>query len=344
MPPSAACARTRTPSEIVRETSGGSAKPPPRTSVKLTHPDRVYWPDAGVTKEGLAQYYAEVWRHMAPFVVGRPLALVRCPQGIAGQCFFQKHAWQGLSRSIRQVRDPQDPEEALLAIDDLDGLIGLVQAAVLEIHPWGASLPNLDQPDMIIMDLDPGEAVSWPEVIAAAVEVRERLAAVGMPSFVKTSGGKGLHVVAPLKPKAAWPAVKAFTKSIADAMAGDSPERFVATDHQVEAARQDPGRLSAQRARLDGRGGLFHPGPGRRAGVDAAGLGRARPGHRSRLLHGRQHPDAAGPPHGRSMGRFSRQCRAAAGREIAPEAGSLSTRQRSGPHVWGVWPKPGSAV
>ena len=125
-------------SEIVRETIGGSAKPPPRTSVKLTHPDRVYWPDAGVTKEGLAQYYAEVWRHMAPFVVGRPLALVRCPQGIAGQCFFQKHAWQGLSRSIRQVRDPQDPEEALLAIDDLDGLIGLVQAAVLEIHPWGA--------------------------------------------------------------------------------------------------------------------------------------------------------------------------------------------------------------
>ena len=216
-------------SEIVRETSGGSAKPPPRIAVKLTHPDRVYWPDAGVTKEGLAQYYAEVWRHMAPFVVGRPLALVRCPQGIAGQCFFQKHAWQGLSRSIRQVRDPQDPEEALLAIDDLDGLIGLVQAAVLEIHPWGASLPNLDQPDMIIMDLDPGEAVSWPEVIAAAVEVRERLAAVGMPSFVKTSGGKGLHVVAPLKPKAAWPAVKAFTKGIADAMAADSPERFVAT-------------------------------------------------------------------------------------------------------------------
>ena len=80
---------------------------------------------------------------MAPFVVGRPLALVRCPQGIAGQCFFQKHAWQGLNRSIRQVRDPQDPEEALLAIDDLDGLISLVQAAVLEIYSWGASLPNL---------------------------------------------------------------------------------------------------------------------------------------------------------------------------------------------------------
>jgi bifunctional non-homologous end joining protein LigD len=109
---------------------------------------------------------------MAPFVVGRPLALVRCPQGISGQCFFQKHAWQGLSRSIQIAHDPKDPEEELLAINDLDGLIGLVQAAVLEMHPWGASLPNLDQPDMIIMDLDPGEAVSWPEVNAAAVEVR----------------------------------------------------------------------------------------------------------------------------------------------------------------------------
>ena len=216
-------------SEIVRETIGDSAKPPPRTSVKLTHPDRIYWPDAGVTKEGLAHYYAEVWRHMAPFIVGRPLALVRCPQGISGQCFFQKHAWQGLSRSIQLARDPKDPKEALLAINDLDGLIGLVQAAVLEIHPWGAALPNLEQPDMIIMDLDPGEAVSWPEVIAAALEVRERLAAVGLASFVKTSGGKGLHVVAPLQPKAAWPAVKAFAKSIADAMAADSPARFVAT-------------------------------------------------------------------------------------------------------------------
>ena len=99
-------------SEIVRETIGDSAKPPPRTSVKLTHPDRIYWPDAGVTKEGLAHYYAEVWRHMAPFIVGRPLALVRCPQGISGQCFFQKHAWQGLSRSIQLARDPRTPGSA----------------------------------------------------------------------------------------------------------------------------------------------------------------------------------------------------------------------------------------
>ena len=113
------------------------------------------------------------------------------PQGISGQCFFQKHAWQGLNRSIRRCAIPRIPSEALLAIDDLDGLIGLVQAAVLEIHPWGASLPTLDQPDMIIMDLDPGEAVSWPEVIAAAGEVRERLAAVGHAQLRQDLGRQG---------------------------------------------------------------------------------------------------------------------------------------------------------
>jgi len=201
-----------------------------KPAIKLTHPDRVYWPDAGVTKEGLADYYAEVWRYMAPFVVGRPLSLVRCPNGIAGECFFQKHAWQGLSRSIRPVHDPKDTsDEPILVIDDFAGLIGLVQAGVLEIHPWGSSLAALEQPDMIIMDLDPDASVSWSEVTAAAHEVRDRLAQNGLTSFIKTTGGKGLHVVAPLRPEADWDAVKAFTKRIADGMTADSPDRYVAT-------------------------------------------------------------------------------------------------------------------
>ena len=179
MPPSAVCARTRT-REIVRETVA-TALPPPRTSVKLTHPDRVYWPDAGVTKEGLAHYYAEVWRHMAPFIVGRPLALVRCPQGISGQCFFQKHAWQGLSRSIQLARDPKDPGSA--ARDQRPRRPDRPGPGRCPGDPsLGCFAANLEQPDMIIMDLDPGEAVSWPEVIAAALEVRERLAALGLPA------------------------------------------------------------------------------------------------------------------------------------------------------------------
>jgi bifunctional non-homologous end joining protein LigD len=216
--------------EIIREDPTSSARAKPKSAVKLTHPDRLYWPDAGVTKEGLADYYAEIWRRMAPFIVARPLSLVRCPNGIAGQCFFQKHAWRGSSRSIHLAQDPKDPSgEPIITVDDLDGLIGLVQAGVLEIHPWGSTLAKIEQPDLIIMDLDPGETVAWEAVIAAAIEVRDRLAKLGLPSFVKTSGGKGLHVVAPLQPSAEWDEVKAFTKGIADAMAADSPDRYVAT-------------------------------------------------------------------------------------------------------------------
>ncbi|PTM91989.1 DNA ligase D [Mycoplana dimorpha] len=201
----------------------------PKSSVKLTHPDRVYWPREGVTKGGLADYYTEVWRFIEPFVTGRALALVRCPDGIDGQQFFQKHAWKGLNENIVLVTDPQDPDEPLISIKDLDGLLGLVQAAVLEIHPWGSTVDNWEKPDTIIMDLDPGPGVGWSDVIAAAEETRNRLEEAGLQAFVKTSGGKGLHVVAPLKPSAEWPEIKAFTKGLADQMAADSPSRYVST-------------------------------------------------------------------------------------------------------------------
>lgn len=222
----------KNPLEIVRETpkstKESAAEKPARSSVSLTHGDRLYWPDEGVTKAGLADYYTEVWRYMGPFVVGRPLALVRCPNGIAGQHFFQKHAWKGMNRNIALAKDPQD-EEPYVSIDDLNGLIGLVQAAVLEIHPWGSMIGNWEKPDMIIMDLDPGPDVDWSEVIAAAEETAERLRQTGLVPFVKTSGGKGLHIVCPLVAKAEWPTVKAFTKGIADAMAADSPDHYVST-------------------------------------------------------------------------------------------------------------------
>jgi bifunctional non-homologous end joining protein LigD len=216
--------------EIVRETTMATNAAPerPRSSVTLTHPDRIYWPDVGVTKEGLADYYAEAWPVMKPLIIGRALALVRCPDGIGGQTFFQKHAWKGLNRNIVLVKDPEEPEP-LISIRDFDGLMALVQSAALEIHPWGSTVTDWERPDMIVMDLDPGDDVVWTAVIAAAEEVRERLKNLGLASFVKTSGGKGLHVVSPVKPKAEWPAVKAFTKAIADSMAADSPERFVST-------------------------------------------------------------------------------------------------------------------
>jgi bifunctional non-homologous end joining protein LigD len=205
----------------------------PKSSVTLTHPDRVYWPEVGVTKEGLADYYADAWAFMKPFVVDRALALVRCPDGIGGQTFFQKHAWKGLNRNIVLVNDPAEPEP-LISIRDFDGLMALVQSAALEIHPWGSTVTEWERPDVIVMDLDPGDDVAWASVIAAAEEVRVRLKSAGLAAFVKTSGGKGLHVVAPVKPRAEWPAVKAFTKGIADSMAGDSPDHYVSTIPKVK--------------------------------------------------------------------------------------------------------------
>ena len=204
----------------------------PRPQVRLTHPDRIYWPDAAVTKQGLADYYAEVWPRMAPFIVNRPVALLRCPGGIDAQCFFQKHAWKGLSREILTFRDPlDDDDEPLVAADGLPGLIGFVQGGALEIHTWQSTLDDLEHPDQIVMDLDPGEGVPWDAVLDAARAIRARFADAGLVGFVKTSGGKGLHVVAPLKPTdaAGWDAVKGFAATMARTMAAEEPERYVAT-------------------------------------------------------------------------------------------------------------------
>lgn len=225
--------------EIVREAPSDTADAPapkkpraPRPAVRLTHPDRVYWPDTGLTKEGLADYYAQVYPRMAPTLVRRPVALLRCPGGTEGQCFFQKHAWKGLSREILTFTDPEDDagEEPLVAVDGLPGLIGLVQGGALEIHTWQATLDDLEHPDQIVMDLDPGEGVPWPAVIEAAREIRRRFEDAGLAAFIKTSGGKGLHVVAPLAPSpdAGWDRVKGFARDMAEAMADEAPDRYVA--------------------------------------------------------------------------------------------------------------------
>jgi bifunctional non-homologous end joining protein LigD len=194
--------------------------------VRLTHPDRVYWVDVGVTKQDLADYYRAVWDWMAPHVVGRPLALVRCPEGTKGQCFFQKHAAAGLGATeLRTVIDSK--ERQVIGIDGLDGMLALVQAGVLEVHVRGAIIDRLDVCDRIVFDLDPGEGVGWSAMVAAARDVRERLAALQLESFVKLSGGKGLHVVLPIE-GADWDSAKAFAQALALTMAVEQPERYVA--------------------------------------------------------------------------------------------------------------------
>jgi bifunctional non-homologous end joining protein LigD len=218
--------RETAPAPIERNPKG-KARQVAAPQMRLTNPGRLLWPEQGITKQGLAEFYAEIADWILPHLVGRPLSLLRCPEGISAQCFFQKHAWAGLGDGVRQVSVPND-EQPMLVIDDLGGLLELVQASVLEIHPWGALADRPELPDRVTIDLDPGDNVPWQRVIDAAHEVRRRLSALGLQSFVKTTGGKGLHVVFPLKPQADWDTVKSFAQSIATSMATDRPDLYTA--------------------------------------------------------------------------------------------------------------------
>jgi bifunctional non-homologous end joining protein LigD len=195
--------------------------------VKLTHPERILWPESGLTKQGLADYYADIAEWILPHVAGRVLSLLRCPSGTGEQCFFAKHPFAGLSKTVRQIDVGE--KEPMLTLDSVEGLVSLVQAGVVEIHPWGSRTDDLERPDRLIFDLDPGEGAPWSAVIAAAGEVRDRLQSCGLKSFVKTTGGKGLHVVVPVEPSAGWAEAKSFAASIAEAMTADHPDRYVAT-------------------------------------------------------------------------------------------------------------------
>jgi bifunctional non-homologous end joining protein LigD len=188
----------------------------------------VLWAEQGLTKQQLAEYYLEIADWVLPHVVGRPLALVRCPSGAEKGCFFQKHPWAGLAESvIRKTLPDGRADQEVLLVQDIRGVIGLVQAGVLEIHPWGATFEDIERPDRVIFDFDPGEGVIWSEVVASARDVRDRLGQLGLQSFAKTTGGKGLHVVVPLAPQSGWAAVKAFARSLSEAMETDSPERYL---------------------------------------------------------------------------------------------------------------------
>lgn len=216
--------------EPERQAKGSAAKAKAavvKTSVKLSNPDKVLWPDVGLTKQGLLDYYARVWPLMAPFVIDRPLALVRAPDGIEGQRFFQKHAGPGTPAVVRRTKDA-DGEE-LIHIHNFDGLAALVQLGTVEIHLWGAMVAAIETPDQIIFDLDPDEGVPLERVREAASTVRTHLKELGFESLLKVSGGKGYHVVLPLKPKAGWERVKDFARDFAQAMAQAEPKLYTAT-------------------------------------------------------------------------------------------------------------------
>jgi bifunctional non-homologous end joining protein LigD len=194
--------------------------------VHLTHPDRVYWADVEVTKQDLANYYVKVWKLMSPHLVGRPLAIVRCPDGVAGECFFQKHIASNIKDSpLRHVVESK--EHDVIAVEKLSDLVELAQFAALEIHVRGSRLGRLELCDRIVFDLDPGDDVSWKQIVTAAQETRDRLKAQKLKSFVKLSGGKGIHVVVPVT-GADWEVTKKFAARVAAAMTADSPQLYLA--------------------------------------------------------------------------------------------------------------------
>ncbi len=192
--------------------------------IALTHPDRELWP--GITKQELAEYWQAVADHALPGLARRPLAIVRCPEGIGGEHFFQKHSHGTLPSAIRQGDASGSP---YLAIDDEAGLIAMAQISAIELHAWGATEADPLNPDQMVFDLDPGEGVAFPDVVTAAGEVRDRLRRLGLESFCRTTGGKGLHVVVPLQPAAHWDDVKPFCRAFAEMMSEEQPERYLPT-------------------------------------------------------------------------------------------------------------------
>jgi len=198
--------------------------------IKLTHPDRVLYPDQGITKLELAHYYEQVADWMIPHLKGRPLTLVRCPEGYKKQCFYQRHVTESLRDPIQSIRVKEGRSTvSYVAVDSPAGLIALVQMGVLEIHTWGSRQDRLEQPDRLIFDLDPDPALPWQQIKEAAETLRDRMSGLGFSAFVKTTGGKGLHVVVPITPKQDWEAVKLFTKKVAEDLVREAPQRYTAT-------------------------------------------------------------------------------------------------------------------
>lgn len=205
--------------------------------VRLTSPERVLYQAQGTTKRELAEYYRSVAGRLLPHLLDRPLTLVRCPRGNAKECFVQRRASDSFPASLKRVDVRMDDGDATyLVAMDLDGVLELVQLGTLELHTWSARRDRLERPDRVIFDLDPGEGVEFARVAAAAHAVRARLEDLGLRSFAKTTGGRGLHVVAPLVRRSGWDTVREFARALAEEMARAEPDLYVA--HSTKSDRR----------------------------------------------------------------------------------------------------------
>ncbi|HEY7541895.1 MAG TPA: DNA ligase D [Methylomirabilota bacterium] len=232
----------------VSETPARRAGPPPRAArstkrgtepsvagVRLTHADRVLFPPHGTTKLDLARFYESIADWILPHLEDRPTALVRCPEGAHHKCFYQKHVGYWAPESLRRVKIQEKRKVGeYLVVDSLASLIGLVQIGILEIHTWNSTVRHLEQPDRVVFDLDPGPGVAWALVIECARLIQDTLRGLKLESFVKTTGGKGLHVVAPLAPGPSWDDTSTFARAVAETVARSDPRRYLTSMAKAE--------------------------------------------------------------------------------------------------------------
>jgi bifunctional non-homologous end joining protein LigD len=198
--------------------------------IRLSNAGKLLYPDAGITKLDLARYYEAVAEFALPHLTARPLSLLRCPEGYTGECFFQKHQSAGMPPSIHRIEIAEKAgTETSLYIEDLAGLAGLVQMGVLEIHPWGSTVAHVETPDRLTFDFDPDVGLPWQRVVEGVGALRKLLDTLGLRSFLKTTGGKGLHVVVPVAPRLEWDEAKAFAKAVTDRLVATAPDRYTAT-------------------------------------------------------------------------------------------------------------------
>ncbi|HXC96428.1 MAG TPA: DNA ligase D [Edaphobacter sp.] len=210
-----------------------------RAPIRLTHPEKILDAESHLTKQQLADYYWAIAEHMLPFVSNRPLSLVRCPEGTGHPCFFQKHVNNTLPPGIDSIdiADKNGKVEPYITLSTPEALAGLAQLGVLEVHPWGSTNDNLERPDRIIFDLDPDPTISWRTLADSALEIRRHLSGLKLESFLKSTGGKGLHVVVPIRPDNEWPAIKQFAHTFVLAMEQQQPTLYLTK--MTKAARKD---------------------------------------------------------------------------------------------------------
>jgi bifunctional non-homologous end joining protein LigD len=235
-PPPAKARARRATAAATKATAKKSARPAKSTSggevagITITHPERLIYPESKISKLDVARYYERMAEHILPFVHDRPLSIVRCPAGTASACFFQKHTTDLKVPGVTTVMiDDSHGNNPYIVVNSAEGLVGLAQMGTLELHAWNATMANIEKPDMLVMDFDPDVGLDWNYVTEAADAARALFEGIGLKSFLKTTGGKGLHVVVPITPGDGWDQVKEFSRAVALRMVEAFPDRFTAT-------------------------------------------------------------------------------------------------------------------